>query len=155
MRQKSNFVFLQISSQVLTMRSNRRVLKRPGQGSRPQNDDLFLLQHRINLDFAGWGRVTSAGRSNTSLLRRGADWIFCLAPSSAANQLPTRLQQWRRQEAEPRSSPRNTASSSSARATSSLTVKARLARTRHPSPRADTDSSHIWGTSARHYNRAD
>ena len=53
MRQKTNFVFLQISSQVWTKRSNRRVLKRLGQASRPQNDDLFLLQHRIDLGFAG------------------------------------------------------------------------------------------------------
>jgi hypothetical protein len=83
MRQKNNLVFLQISSQVLTKRSNRRVLKRLGQASQPQNDDLFLLQHRIDLGFAGWGRGTSAGRSN-SLLRRGADWIFCSAPSSAS-----------------------------------------------------------------------
>jgi hypothetical protein len=80
-----------ISSQVLTKRSNRRVLKRLGQASQPQNDDLFLLQHRIDLGFAGWGRGTSAGRSNASLLRRGADWIFCSATSSASNQLPTGL----------------------------------------------------------------
>jgi hypothetical protein len=80
-----------VVAQVLTMRSNRRVLKRPGQASRPQNDDLFLLQHRIDPDFAGWSRVTSAGRSNASLLRRGADWIFYSAPSSASNQLPTGL----------------------------------------------------------------
>jgi hypothetical protein len=91
MRQKNNLVYLQISSQVLTKRSNRRVLKRSGQASQPQNDDLFLLQHRIDRGFAGWERGTSAGRLNASLLRRGADWIFCSAPSSASNQLPTGL----------------------------------------------------------------
>jgi hypothetical protein len=93
MRQKNN-LFLQISSQVLTKRSNRRVLKRFGQASQSQNDDLFLLQHRIDLGFAGWERGTSGGRLNASLLRRGADWIFCSAPSSASNQLPTGLCKW-------------------------------------------------------------
>jgi hypothetical protein len=87
MRQKNNSV---LPSQVWTKWSNRRVLKRPGQASRPQNDDLFLLQHRIDHGFAGWGG-TSAGQSNASLLRRGADWIFYSAPSSALNQLPTGL----------------------------------------------------------------
>jgi hypothetical protein len=90
MRQKSNFVFIQISSQVSTKRSNRRVLRRLGRASRPQNN-IFLLQHRIDLGFVGGDGVTSAGRSNASLLRRGADWIFCSAPSSSSNQLPTGL----------------------------------------------------------------
>jgi len=42
MRQKSNFVFIQISSQVLTKRSNRRVLKRLGRASRPHDNDRLL-----------------------------------------------------------------------------------------------------------------
>jgi len=91
MRQKNNFVVTQISSQESTKRSNRRVLKRLGRASRPQNDDLFLLQHRIDLGFVGGDGVTSSGRSNAALLRRGADWIFSSAPSSSSNQLPTGL----------------------------------------------------------------
>jgi len=53
--------------------------------------DRFLLQHRIDLGFTGGDGVTSSGRSNAALLRHGADWIFCSAPSSSANQLPTGL----------------------------------------------------------------
>jgi hypothetical protein len=136
MRQKNNVVFLQISSQVSTKRSSRRVLKPLGRASRPQNDDLFLLQHRIDLGFAGGDGVTSAGSSNAALLRRGADWIFCSAPSLASNQLSTGLATVAAARSRAAVFPRNTASSSSARATSLLTVNARLARTCHPSPQS-------------------
>ena len=46
MRQKSDFVLLKISPH-----------ERPGQASRPLNEDRFLLQHRIDLGFAGGGFV--------------------------------------------------------------------------------------------------
>jgi hypothetical protein len=81
MRQKNNFVFLQIPSQVLTKRSTRRVL------TRPHNDDRFLLQHRIDLVFAGWGRVTSAERSNVAIAMWSGDFLLStvIFLKSAAN----------------------------------------------------------------------
>src|SRR5262245_980538 len=64
------------------------------------------------------------------------------------------LQQWRRQEAEPWSSLRNIASSSSVRATSSLTVKTRLARTRHPSPVSGSLRGFAAAKQAENYERS-
>jgi hypothetical protein len=75
MRQKSDFALLKIAPH-----------EAAGASLSTAERDRFLLQHRIDLGFAGGGFVASAEPSNAALLRRGADWIFRLAPSSS-NQL--------------------------------------------------------------------